>query len=212
MTFTGRFCYHGGMYSDDKHPRATDGKFSQKTGSAPTIDLDKSYRNFNLVQPLERRDYDAHKSGFNKYHMPYMGSTEYEVGGQRQSLLRLRGRDETPETTEHEVTTADGNTRTVYFVGQNLDEAVRQFDNWVEAGMRSQEPSHFRGALGHGSDYAQERAAKTAAWWAFEGDALFTFDPEERDNIVAAIADAPADGAKPEAKKTLAERWGLKKN
>lgn len=205
------------MHSEDKHPRAADGKFAQKAGTAPDIDLgdidDGGYNDFYLVQPLRRLPWDADKPGFQVYNMPYMGSTEYEVGGQRQSLIRLRGRDEAPETAECEVTTADGTTRTVYFVGQNLDRALRQFDRWVEHGTPGKEASHFRGALGQGSKYAQERATDTAAWWAFEGDALFTFDPEERDRIVAAIADVPEDGAAPEGKKrkSLAERWGLKK-
>lgn len=204
------------MYTDGEHPRAADGKYTSKTGTAPAVSLnddDYGYDDFHLVQPLQRRPYDANKPGFQVYNMPYMGSTEYEVGGQRASLLRLRGRDEAPETAEHEVTTEDGSTRTVYFVGQNLDRVIRQFDRWVEDGARSKEPSHFSGTLGKGSEYAQKRASETAAWWAFEGDALFTFDAEERDRIIAALANVPEDGAKPEGEKhkPLAERWGLKK-
>lgn len=101
------------MYTDDKHPRATDGKYTSKAGTAPAVSLDDydyGYDDFHLVQPLQRRSYDANKPGFQVYNMPYMGSTEYEVGGQRASLLRLRSRDEAPETAEHEVTTEDGST------------------------------------------------------------------------------------------------------
>jgi hypothetical protein len=194
------------MYEDEKHPRANDGKYAPKTGTAPSIGLDdEGYDNFDLVQPLERRDWDAGKPGMQVYHMPYMGATEYETGGQRKSLIRLRSRDEAPETAEHEITMDDGSTRTVYFVGQNLEANIAQFERWVEDGAHSQEPSHFRGILGQGSDYAQERAQETAAWWAFEGDVLFTMDPAERDRIIEAIADVPADGAQPEKKDSLPE-------
>lgn len=180
------------MHNESQHPRSQDGKFSTKEGTAPELDLDdEGYSDFNLVQPLRRHDWDANKPGMGRFQMPYMGSTEYEIGGQRKSLLRLRGRDEAPETAEHELILKDGTTRTVYFVGQNLDKNIAQFQRWVDAGTPTQELSYFDGALGLEEGYLQEEGDRTAAWWAFTGDTLFTLKEEEREHILAAIADAP---------------------
>lgn len=180
------------MHNDAKHPRNQDGKFAEKAGTAPEVSFeDERYDDFHLVQPLRRREWDAGKPGMGRFDMPYMGSSEYEVGGQRKSLLRLRGRGEAPETADYELVLADGTTRTVYFTGQNLDQNIAQFQRWVDAGTPSKEMSYFEGALGLGSDYLQEEGNDIAAWWAFTGDALFTLKEEERKHILAAIADAP---------------------
>jgi len=130
-----------------------------------------------------------------------MGATEYECGGQFASLKRLRAHSRIaalrglrrakvlgPETFDFSVALPSGGTRIVYLVGIDLAAAAPLFQEWVDAGCRTQEPSWFLAALAaDGSAYAMEQAGATVGWWDFTGDVLWALTPENRDSILTAL-------------------------
>lgn len=159
--------------------------FSKPKGQPPLDDWVKDHL-FRTVQRLRprRQTMFRDKTGFDaEFEMEYMGASEFEFGAPKQSLTRMRKDEHGLEKLSEEFT-LDGQTRTVHFVGTNLENKVAEFQGWLDDGARSQEPTSFdTNFTGNGSEVEN----KTSAWWSLSGDIAWTMDEDLADRLVTAI-------------------------
>lgn len=144
-------------------------------------------KSFWLVQRLSNRDPILTDRGFDGFFsLEYMGSAEFEFSTPSASLKSMR-------TRKLEITPADVNGKTVFFIGekQMVADKLDEFREWISKAddayarpRRSKEKTYFDEALNGTMPEFQQ----TVAWWSFDDDIAWTLDFETAQKLLEAFA------------------------
>ncbi|MFE6966797.1 hypothetical protein ACFVAJ_16935 [Agromyces sp. NPDC057679] len=143
-------------------------------------------RDFWLVQPVEIRTEPSERhEGFDRiFRLPYVGSSEFEAGGQNKSLRRLRDAGDVTIVERH--VTHDGTTATVFVVTSAAlqESAFAAMQSWVDDQLYAKELHWFGQAI---ADELPEWHDDLVAWWAFTGDIFWTLDRSTAETLANTI-------------------------
>ena len=132
---------------------------------------------FWLVQRLEQR-HRTGKAGFDsKFHLDYMGSSEFEFGAVPQSLKRIRAKGDLVMAAVE--LTRDDVVKTVYFVAprEGLAEKVADFRIWFsKSRLPGQERTDFDVVFTEKYGVIKKEYVRTNAWWSLDDDIAWALD------------------------------------
>lgn len=141
---------------------------------------------FGSVQRLRKADDSGFldKSGLERDFVIEASGDPALIGSSLKDSLRRMSRDDNGIELARQEVEMQGRTRTVYFVGSDLENKMEHFQTWLDEGAESSEHTAFAQNL---TGEATEWEAKTVAWISPAGDIAWTLDEEVVDSLVAGI-------------------------
>jgi len=155
-----------------------------RTKGNPILTEDEKDVLFENVHGLRPRNDESFldKTGFDKeFDIEFTESYGFDTP--KDSINRMRSDDMGIERLTEDFT-YNGKTRSIHFVGTNLDNKVAQFQSWIDSGANSFDSNtfavNFEGA-------GTEVESKTQAWLSVSGDLAWTFDEDIADRLINGI-------------------------
>lgn len=140
------------------------------------------------VQRLKPRQGDFFFDGTGSFQEEFVAETtglpEFEFGALEESMLRMRRDNLGVEAVARDVTVGDI-TKTVYFVGTNVENKAAEMEGWLSNGAPSMDPTHFPEHFG---GEQENHMVNVQAWWSVQGDVMWTLDEEIARRLIRGIA------------------------